>query len=395
MFPLWLLPIEFLKLVASYMAFGLLISFFLLCLYLPFGLLKYSAWLVDPTPITGLRDRPVVPPSPSHSIRILTLNTFLRIPGVSHHHRGGDWKWERVNWICDNIFPHYDVIALQEVYGFLTLRRRELLKRARQAGFHYYILPRPPSLFSGKWLDSSLLLLSRYPVIEHDEMVFTDATNTDSWMAKGCMWARIQIDPEREWNIFTTHLQATYFKQDKKADAVQRRQLQQLREWMSEVTGQQCPALTILCGDFNIDDSSSNYQLMMELFSPWLKDCFSEETEGFRGAETGKEANDASSIVILYDRKSGGEVGTTSEFCKLCSREFGQEESRQRLDYMWVHHHLDPESDHCRKIQSFKPTPSGTPWSQVSDHKGLEARVSIQSGPMKVSVAMKSKHGRT
>lgn len=93
------------------------------------------------------------------SIRLLTYNIFLRPPPVKNNF--DDYKNERCNEFLKTI-NDYDIICLQEIFGFLNKRKHKIVKKAFKNGFHYFASSHSPSFFSTFLVDGGLLTLSRY-----------------------------------------------------------------------------------------------------------------------------------------------------------------------------------------------------------------------------------------
>jgi hypothetical protein len=97
---------------------------------------------------------------PSKDIRVLTYNLYLRPPLINSN--GNDWKNERLHEFI-KLLPEYDVVCLQEVFALGSRRQDNLVKAARQQGFHV-VKCIPPPFLSLKFIDAGVLILSRFPV---------------------------------------------------------------------------------------------------------------------------------------------------------------------------------------------------------------------------------------
>lgn len=96
------------------------------------------------------------------------------------------------------MLPHFDVIALQEVFELGSTRQSRLIAAAKKLGFHYITRSRPPKLYalcstfpflceylhlyfslqrwSIKWVDGGVLILSKYPIVESDAHIFRNGS---------------------------------------------------------------------------------------------------------------------------------------------------------------------------------------------------------------------------
>ena len=92
------------------------------------------------------------------TIKVLTYNIFLRPPFA--HNNDDDYKDERlidfVKKFCD-----FDVLALQEVFGFFNNRKHEMVRYANQSGLFYYSYGTAPSFFQSSLVDGGTMVLSR------------------------------------------------------------------------------------------------------------------------------------------------------------------------------------------------------------------------------------------
>lgn len=140
-------------------------------------------------------------------IKILTLNLFLRPPGI--HTNDSDYKDLRTHVFIDECISAYDIICLQEVFSTMNSRKKQIINQAKNKGFLYHCQSPRPNPFYGHIIDSGLLILSKYPIVENDSVTFSEGKSADRLSAKGAIYAKIQID-DTFLHIFTTHTQASY-----------------------------------------------------------------------------------------------------------------------------------------------------------------------------------------
>ena len=91
-------------------------------------------------------------------VKILSYNIFLRPPPVKNNK--SDHKNDRVHEFS-KILHDFDIICLQEMFGFLNRRKHNLINAAAKAGFAYIAESPAPSFFSSYLIDGGLLVLSR------------------------------------------------------------------------------------------------------------------------------------------------------------------------------------------------------------------------------------------
>lgn len=187
------------------------------------------------------------------SIRLLTLNMFLRPPGIKTN--SSDFKEIRTQVLVQRIIPEFDVVVLQEVFSTLNSRKGFIVGEARKAGLVYSQEGPAASLFSGSLTDSGLLVLSRYEIVDRDLITFEDSMGPDRLSAKGVIYVKIKTNAS-PINLFTTHLQSSYTTQSysdfMKYRQIRRKQLVQLRKFI-DIKVQNPNETVIIAGDLNVD----------------------------------------------------------------------------------------------------------------------------------------------
>lgn len=180
-------------------------------------------------------------------IKLLTYNTYIRPPGITA--RGNDYKRERLNQLIDRI-DEFDVITFQELFGSLSSKRKEFLKKAKLKFFNYVCLKKDCFLMNGHFIDGGLCILSKYPIVDSSQWIYTHSTSYDSLSAKGVLYAKIQIE-NQYINVFTTHFQADYAGNTIKTARVRETQINELILFIKKIIAQN-PGYSVLCGDLNI-----------------------------------------------------------------------------------------------------------------------------------------------
>jgi len=139
------------------------------------------------------------------SIRVLSFNIFLRPPGIKNH--DSDHKSMRLAYFCEKVIHSYDIICLQEFFAYGTSRQTKFLSYAKNAGFEYSLTLNSKNLINTS-IDSGLVIISRYPIIKSERLTFKRGIKTDRFYSKGALYAKILCSPNREINVFNTHLQS-------------------------------------------------------------------------------------------------------------------------------------------------------------------------------------------
>jgi hypothetical protein len=77
-------------------------------------------------------------------------------------------------------------------------------------GFFYWKDCQAPNFLWGPPVDSGLLIMSKYPIIESSFESFNVGVLSDSASDKGFIYCKIKIE-NNFVHLFNTHLQASYF----------------------------------------------------------------------------------------------------------------------------------------------------------------------------------------
>ena len=140
------------------------------------------------------------------TIRLLSYNIFLRPPPIKNNI--SDYKDARCQEFLQYI-NDYDIICLQEVFGFLNKRKHKIVKTCFKSGFHFYASSISPSFFSTFLVDGGLLTLSKFPIVATEFVTYKYCILTDSLSNKGVLYTKILIK-DQVLHLFNTHTQASY-----------------------------------------------------------------------------------------------------------------------------------------------------------------------------------------
>jgi endonuclease/exonuclease/phosphatase family metal-dependent hydrolase len=149
------------------------------------------------------------------SIRLLTFNIFIRPPIVVTRDKRDERLPKIVKFINES---NYDVICLQELFGYRTLfsnhsdkkRRKKLLKETEKK-YPYCFASTLTS--NNAPIDSGLVILSKYKIATSGEKSFPSKTlrGYDKYSKKGFIWAGMIIHG-KSFLFINTHTQAIYDK---------------------------------------------------------------------------------------------------------------------------------------------------------------------------------------
>ena len=176
-----------------------------------------------------------------------------------------EYKNERNEYFSGEIIENYDVIALQEQFSFLNPRPIKLLEKALEIGFNYYYRIKDPRFTEKALIDGGLVTLSKFPIIEADQIIFDPPVSRDRVMQKGVIWTLIQLPNNKRLHVFNTHLLAVFehLTEDVYISCRIRtaQQIFQLRKFMKEKIRDSYLSgdLAILCSDLNVDARNESF----------------------------------------------------------------------------------------------------------------------------------------
>lgn len=101
-------------------------------------------------------------------------------------------------------------------------------------------------------VDGGLLILSRFPIVERDQLAFSQGSGADGICAKGVLYARVQLSPDLadSLHVFTTHTQAG----DRLPEySIRAAQLKELAQFVGRTIREDPSAPVLITGDFNLD----------------------------------------------------------------------------------------------------------------------------------------------
>jgi len=186
-----------------------------------------------------LRQRPAAPKHPNRLV-VLVYNAFFldgmfatgvdtRGPALIDYLRDGASRW--------------DVLVLAELFHEPT-RRRVLSALAELYPYAATVVGKTRERIG----TGGLQVLSRWPILVEDEVIFRTCTDADCGAAKGGRYLRL-LKGERTFHLLATHLQAVA---TPRAQRIRLQQVQQLAELAAAQNIDPAEPL-VVAGDFNID----------------------------------------------------------------------------------------------------------------------------------------------
>lgn len=290
---------------------------------------------------------------------ILSLNLFLRPPLISA--RGNDHKNERMREFLRSYACDYSVICLQEVFGYLTNRRNELIATLSSEGYECAWSKDPKNdlllggtccMISPHIIDGGLVIAVRGHITHVYERIFKKGKHADRFSAKGvlCVQATTLHGPLQIYNL---HLQAH---DDPGACKVRQSQLAEIREFIEQTWDSRYPAL--IAGDFNIDGCIEENLQMIKKYLQINEKCFVTNVNTMNG---------------MQPSPTFGLLPTGSVLAQSWYPNSGQ-----MIDMFWM---LVPVTNTCQciisdfNVQNFISSVPGC--FNISDHAGITADMSI------------------
>ncbi|GMF25708.1 unnamed protein product [Phytophthora fragariaefolia] len=145
----------------------------------------------------------------------------------------------------------FDVVILQEMFE-AGPRHRRFVREAHALGFRYHCGSVWPRLLDSRLIDGGLLILSRFPIVERDQLAYSQGSGSDGICAKGVLYARIQLSPDLSdsLHVFTTHTQAG---DNHKEYSIRLAQLQEMHRFIARTIREDPGVPVLITGDFNLD----------------------------------------------------------------------------------------------------------------------------------------------
>jgi endonuclease/exonuclease/phosphatase family metal-dependent hydrolase len=170
--------------------------------------------------------------------------------------------------------PSYDVLALQEVWD---PRYKSIERYARLNNLHVVGSSAPSTwnYLSLRIFGGGLMIMSKYPIVDTQEIKFDKGSHSDKFVTKGVLYAKIKVDSSYV-HVFNTHLQASYGHEFNFAPntyaSTRKKQLKKMAEFIQRVTSKDHYPI-LLAGDFNVNarsapndgSDSKEYTEMLEL----------------------------------------------------------------------------------------------------------------------------------
>jgi endonuclease/exonuclease/phosphatase family metal-dependent hydrolase len=254
----------------------------------------------------------------------------------------------------------YDVVCLNEAFQFGSHIVDTFVNKSEDFGFRYVVSGATVPLLSRKVLDSGVLILSKYPILVTDAVVFEDGCSYDSFAAKGAVYAQIGVGRDRRIHIFASHLQASYRVVTEVDFGVRKSQSRDVKALVAKWAAQSRPGdPIILLGDMNIDsigEQEEYTQLMQTLALP-----------GYDLIDTLKSKGHPVTLAASEE----GQSEPIERFLTL-KEDWGYQQS---IDYIFLYEPVNAPVFARYEAETRKFAVSGRVYQQLSDHIGVECFV--------------------
>lgn len=269
-----------------------------------------------------------------------------------------EYKAERVQQLPQMI-QDCDIVSLNEAFQVGSRTVTNFVSACKLFGFKDFVSIKSPSFFSKRFMDGGVLLMSKYPIVLSDSIIYQDGTTVDDWAAKGAVYGKILLQ-QNDWvHVFATHTQACYKVITSDLIRVRKSQLSELRNFIAKYANDQKPAF--LLGDLNIDARiDGEYDFLtsnLQIPNKKLRDlCF--ETNGGHPITLGD-----------LDPNNGNPIDTVL----TNPDDYG---SKQRLDYIFMYETAEGKAmKHESYVKNFFV--ENKHYVQLSDHYGITSEISF------------------
>lgn len=190
-------------------------------------------------------------------MNIISFNTCLLPPFIKIHLHSTDKEY-RLNLIKNAIKEwekDIDIICFQEVFSnsFSTYWRDNI-----HSNIYNKIYSPIPSICKGYFVDSGLMILSKYPVVYSEFQPFNVNPYYLKWAYKGFLYAMIKKD-NKILHLFNIHLHSEDGGgSSEECMLIRRKQIQQIQDFIDENIEDK--ENIIITGDFNIDIYTEEYK---------------------------------------------------------------------------------------------------------------------------------------
>lgn len=265
------------------------------------------------------------------------------------------WK-QRLNGIVKKLKDprnEYDILVFTEV--FYAKAQNEVLQ-SLQDMYPYHV--NSPRRFY-KPISGGLLILSRFPILQHFYSFYEQSKASDQFASKGFLYAKIQLSTTGGGGrLDVVHLVATHIQAWEEHMVVRMAQLNQLKKWIKRQKFFQIGKDQVLVlGDFNMDFHQSHHRMIVEqIFGPdctWpqlvgrLKYSCDSKRNQLRGFDGTANSTEYMCRVCTSTPNNG--------LCELTCKLLGHKFEKKRKSETKTHKENDTDDEYNAEHDSFCP----------------------------------------
>lgn len=271
----------------------------------------------------------------AHDLSVLTWNTFLLPPPVNYTRQA-----ERGALMTNKLLKlDHDIVFFQEAF---YESERNLIIKEISSTYPYVVIPKKGDGFF-QFINSGLMIASKYPIKVLDQVVFDDCVFSDCFASKSAIIIEVTLPNNRVVQMLNTHLQAW---NEVKAIAVRKKQLQQIKDLMK--ANSRMGVAQILVGDLNIN---------------------------------GKVEGEYTEALNLMEMSSGpleGPINFSNGFATSdCYDNPGGDPDGEWVDHLWLNANGTETEIHSKKVVPIFGS-MGAKNCPLSDHYAVEAFIKVR-----------------
>ncbi|MBS1960636.1 MAG: sphingomyelin phosphodiesterase [Bdellovibrionales bacterium] len=244
-----------------------------------------------------------------------------------------------------------DIVALEEVFDgcFSPAESKLMLKGTR----YPYFVRGPKRAFLFPCVSSGVLLLSKHPIVDSDQIIYKKCAGNDCMARKGMVYARIRVPVIGDIDVYSTHMNA-----EDRFGATRVKQAHQIIAFVKKHSGDgRRPVLFM--GDLNATEYAEEVQLLKKELS--VRDAYREY------ASTQPASFDRDGFTI--DASRNGNVPA--------------DQNPKRIDYVFFREAsasptAAPVSVESASLAFEAPAVAGLP---LSDHFAVKSRLVFSRAP--------------
>uniref|UniRef100_H2RN03 sphingomyelin phosphodiesterase n=1 Tax=Takifugu rubripes TaxID=31033 RepID=H2RN03_TAKRU len=203
----------------------------------------------------------------NNTLSHVTRTSIFKRPGRKRRHADETFDHE-----ISAFFPaNLDFLALQEVFDHGATRR---LHQQLHRYFPYVLSDVGRYGWKGwcssfKFLNSGLMLASRYPILDARYDCYPNGRGEDALAAKGALFAKVHVGTSHQDQRVVGYLTCTHLHAIEGDASIRCEQLDLLLQWGERKWLEDLVAFDVVLGDLNFDNCSSGMEVISSLRISW------------------------------------------------------------------------------------------------------------------------------